>query len=107
MHSPNDVAPTGARTFYVTNDHGYTTELGRMMEEYLQFAKSFILYYDGKAFKRVAEGLAYANGVALSPDRGRVYAAATVGQEYSGVRPRKGDRESDPPACHRFRDRTR
>ena len=79
MHSPNDVAPTGARTFYVTNDHGYTTELGRMMEEYLQLAKSFILYYDGKAFKRVAEGLAYANGVALSPDGGTVYAAATVG----------------------------
>ena len=81
MHSPNDVVPTGARTFYVTNDHGYTTEFGRMIEEYLQFARGFILFYDGKAFSRVAEGLAYANGINLSTDGRTVYAAATVGQE--------------------------
>ena len=81
MHSPNDVVPTGSRMFYVTNDHGNTTEFGRMIEEYLQLARSFVLYYDGDAFQTVAEGLAYANGINLSPDGGTVYAAATVGQE--------------------------
>ena len=81
MHSPNDVVPTGPRTFYVTNDHGNTTEFGRMIEEYLQLAKGFVLFYDGDAFQIVAEGLAYANGINLSPDGRTVYAAATVGQE--------------------------
>ena len=81
MHSPNDVAPTGARTFYVTNDHGYTTRFGRMMEEYLPLAKSFVLYFDGNAFKMVAEGLAYANGINLNTDGTAVYVAATVGHE--------------------------
>jgi arylesterase/paraoxonase len=81
MHSPNDVAPTGARTFYVTNDHGYTTRWGRMVEEYLQLAKGSLLYYDGNAFEMVAKGLAYANGINLSADGLTVYAAATVGQK--------------------------
>jgi len=35
MHSPNDVIPVGPRAFYVTNDHGNTSELGRLVEEYL------------------------------------------------------------------------
>ena len=81
MHSPNDIAPTGSRTFYVTNDHGYTSKFGRMLEEYLQLAKGFVLYYDGNSFKIAAEGLAYPNGIALSQDGKTVYAAATVGQE--------------------------
>jgi len=81
MHSPNDVVPTGPRTFYVTNDHGNTTEFGRMIEEYLQLAKGFVLYYNGDSFQVVAKGLAYANGINLSPDGKLLYVAATVGQE--------------------------
>jgi arylesterase / paraoxonase len=80
MHSPNDVIPVGPRTFYVTNDHGNSSELGRVVEEYLQLARSFVLFYDGNDFRIVAEGLAYANGINLSPDAKTVYVAATVGQ---------------------------
>jgi arylesterase/paraoxonase len=81
MHSPNDVLPVGPTAFYVTNDHGNASELGRMAEEYLQLARSYVLYYDGKNFRKVAEKLAYANGINTSPDGRTVYVAATVGQK--------------------------
>ncbi len=81
MHSPNDVIPVGPSAFYVTNDHGNSSELGRVVEEYLQLARSRVLYYDGTDFRIVAEGLAYANGINLSLDGKTVYVAATVGQE--------------------------
>ena len=81
MHSPNDVLAVGDNTFYVTNDHGSTTELGRMFEDYLQLARSFVVFYDGENFRKVAEGLAYANGINMSPDGQTVYVAATVGQK--------------------------
>ena len=80
MHSPNDVIPVGPDAFYVTNDHGNTTELGRMAEEYLQLARSNVLFYDGKTFREVAEKLAYANGINTSSDGRTVYVAATVAQ---------------------------
>lgn len=81
MHSPNDVIPVGPRSFYVTNDHGNASEIGRTMEEYLQLAGSFVLYYDDEGFRTVAEELAYANGINVSPDGKTVYVAATVGQK--------------------------
>ncbi len=81
MHSPNDVIPVGPTTFYVTNDHGNASKFGRMAEEYLQLARSYVLYYDGKTFRKVAEKLAYANGINTSPDGRTVYVAATVGQK--------------------------
>ena len=81
MHSPNDVLPVGPDSFYVTNDHGNSAGFGRMAEEYLQLARSYVLYYDGKNFRKVAEGLAYANGINMSSDGRTVYVAATVGQK--------------------------
>jgi arylesterase/paraoxonase len=81
MHSPNDVLPVGDRTFYVTNDHGYSSKIGRAAEEYLQLAKSYVLFYDGKVFRIVADDLTYANGINLSLDGKQVYVAATVGRE--------------------------
>jgi arylesterase/paraoxonase len=81
MHSPNDVLPVGPTAFYVTNDHGNSTVLGRMAEEYLQLARSYVLYYDGKTFRKVADALAYANGINTSSDGRTVYVAATVGQK--------------------------
>jgi arylesterase/paraoxonase len=81
MHSPNDVIPVGPAAFYVTNDHGNATVFGRMAEEYLQLARSYVLYYDGQSFRKVAQALAYANGINISSDGQTVYVAATVGQK--------------------------
>lgn len=80
MHSPNDVAAVGPDRFYVTNDHGNRTRFGKMIEEYLQLARSYVLYYDGRGFRKVADGLAYANGIQVSADGTTVYVAATVSQ---------------------------
>jgi len=80
MHSPNDVIPVGRKTFYVTNDHGNRSEFGRTVEEYLQMARSYVLYYDGKSFRKVAQRLIYANGINISHDGKLLYVAETVGQ---------------------------
>lgn len=69
MHSPNDIPPVGPAAFYVTNDYGNSTVLGRMAEEYLQLARSYVLYYDDQNFRKVAEALAYANGVNMTSKR--------------------------------------
>jgi len=79
MHSPNDVIPVGPNAFYVTNDHGNRSRFGRALEDYLQLTRSYVLYYDGKRFKKVAGKLAYANGINMSRDGNTVYVAATVG----------------------------
>jgi arylesterase/paraoxonase len=81
MHSPNDVLAVGDNAFYSTNDHGSDTGLGKMAEDYLQLARSYVVFYDGEKFRIVAEGLGYANGINMSPDGQTVYVAATVGQK--------------------------
>ncbi|MFQ5707472.1 MAG: strictosidine synthase family protein [bacterium] len=78
LHSPNDVAAVGPRSFYVTNDHGYRSRLGRKLEEYLRLAKANVLYYDGSAFKIAARGISYANGINVSSDGKTVFVAATT-----------------------------
>ena len=79
MNSPNDVVAVGPRRFYVTNDHGNFSALGRTLEEYLQLARSYVLYYDGQNFKKAAEDIAYANGINASHDGETIYVAACVG----------------------------
>ncbi|MFC1824597.1 strictosidine synthase family protein [Thermodesulfobacteriota bacterium] len=81
MHSPNDVIPVGPKAFYVTNDHGSTTKIGRTVEDYLQLDNSFVLYYDGSHFHKVASGLGYANGINISRDGKMIYVTTTVGQK--------------------------
>jgi arylesterase/paraoxonase len=79
MTSPNDVVAVGPRRFYVTNDHGNVSALGRTAEEYLQLARSYVLYYNGNSFKKVAEDISYANGINVSHDGKTIYVAACVG----------------------------
>ncbi|MDZ7369015.1 MAG: SMP-30/gluconolactonase/LRE family protein [candidate division KSB1 bacterium] len=79
MTSPNDVVAVGPRSFYVTNDHGNVSQFGRTLEEYLQLARSYVLYYDGQNFKKAAEDLLYANGINVSHDGKTIYVAACTG----------------------------
>jgi len=79
MNSPNDVVAVGPRRFYVTNDHGNASAFGRKVEEYLQLKRSYVLYYDGQNFKKVANDMAYANGINVSRDGQTIYVAACVG----------------------------
>lgn len=78
MTSPNDVVGVSETTFYVSNDHGHPRGLLRAVEEYGQRAWSYLLFHDGTGFRKVADGIGYANGVELSPDGKVVYVAATT-----------------------------
>ena len=101
MTSPNDVIPVGKRSFYVTNDHGNPTGFGRTLEEYLQLPWSYVLYFDGNRFQKVAEGLAYANGINKSKDGNTIYVAATVS---GGVFVYDRDKESGALTFRHFID---
>jgi arylesterase / paraoxonase len=81
LSSPNDILAVGPRQFYVSIDHGATSVMGKKLESYLQLPISYILYFDGTRFKKVADGIAYANGIALSPDGATLYVGATVGRK--------------------------
>ncbi|TAL36784.1 MAG: hypothetical protein EPN93_08175 [Spirochaetes bacterium] len=86
MHSPNDVLPVGPRKFYASNDHGARSAFGRTVEEFLQRAASYIVYFDGTRMTVAAQGLAHANGIAMSRDGKTVYAAASVGRRIEVYR---------------------
>ncbi len=76
--SPNDVAGVGPRAFYLTNDHGSASALGRAAEDYLRRKKAQVVYWDGERARVVAEGLGYANGIAVHPDLTEVFVASTT-----------------------------
>lgn len=79
MNSPNDVLAVGPNSFYFSNDHGSETYLGFMLESFLMLPRANVVYYDGKEFRRVADGIAFANGLGLSPDGRLLHVAETTG----------------------------
>jgi len=79
MCCPNDVIATDLDKFYVTNDHGTRGGVMRLFEDYLRIPRASLLYFDGEAYSRAAGPFNYANGVNMSPDRSRLYLAATTG----------------------------
>lgn len=88
MVSPNDVVALDEESFYFTNDHGYTSYWGRMAENYLGLSVSNVIFYDG-AYKKVADGISYANGINISEDRKQVLVAAprSFSLEYYNIEP--------------------
>lgn len=76
IKSPNDVVAIDATKFYFTNDHGSDTKLGLLLEDYLGFARSFAVYYNGKEYTQVTEDMAYANGINFDGDRNIMYVAS-------------------------------
>lgn len=84
LTSPNDIVAVGPRSFYVTNDieAGRRSWLGKF--QFLSRSPSGkIYYYDGVAMRVAAEGLRFANGIALNARKTRLYAAETSGQALS------------------------
>ena len=78
MHSPNDLLAVGPNSFYVSNDHGSKTALGRTLEDYLRMSRSNVLYYDGRDFSLAAKRIGYANGINMSADGRTLYVASTT-----------------------------
>jgi arylesterase/paraoxonase len=74
--SPNAIAALDRNRFYVANDHGSLTDLGRTLDDYLVLPRGNIVYFDGNVFRVVGTGLAYPSGLALTPDGKMLYAGA-------------------------------
>ncbi len=79
--SPNDVVAVGPRAFYVSNDveAGRASLIGKA-QFLLRAGAGKILYFDGVSMRAAAEGLRFANGLAINAQGTRLYAAETSGQ---------------------------
>jgi arylesterase/paraoxonase len=68
---PSAVAATGPKQFYLAND---TDAPDRPLREFLlRRGSGSLYYYDGTEAHRVADGLAFPTGLALSPDTSHLY----------------------------------
>ncbi|MFT5216805.1 MAG: arylesterase/paraoxonase [Glaciecola sp.] len=76
MIKPNDIVMVDSERFYFTNDHRYTQGLGMLAEDYLGFALSNVIYFDGENFREVASGISYANGVNYDKKRKLLFVAS-------------------------------
>ncbi len=76
IKSPNDIVMVDEEHFYFTNDHGYTKGIGKFLEEYLGLSVSNVVYCDGKNYREVAAGIAYANGINFDPVRQLIFVAS-------------------------------
>jgi arylesterase/paraoxonase len=81
MFRPNDVVGDEIDKFYVTNDHGNSSKTGRKIEDYLRMPYSYLLYYNGEKYRKVHQGMVYANGVNLSNDGSKLYVSHSTGHE--------------------------
>lgn len=82
--APNDLAALDEQRFLVTNDHGACAGAGRRIEDALGLARSHVLYYDGARFRRVVDGIDFANGIAVTaaPDPSRAAAGGEPARLY-------------------------
>ncbi len=76
IFSPNDIVLLDENRFYFTNDHKYKEGLGRLSEDYLGLGMSDVIYFDGKNYTRVADGIAYANGINFDAKRNLIFVAS-------------------------------
>lgn len=81
LYSPNDVVGDEVGKFYVTNDHGNRSVNGQLVENYLRMPYSYVVYYNGVKYKKVLQGLVYANGIQMSNNGKKLYVTHTVGHE--------------------------
>ncbi len=76
MNSPNDVVAVDDKGFYFTNDHGSKTKLGLILEDFLGFRRSNVVYFNGVDYKIVDTDIAYANGINIDHDKNIIYVAS-------------------------------
>lgn len=79
----NDVAFYDDEKLFVTNESEYSRDgLGNFFANLLDLDKSGgIYFYDGKSARKVADGLTFANSLAITKDKKYLFASATLGRE--------------------------
>lgn len=76
IFSPNDIVLLDENRFYFTNDHKYKEGFGRLSEDYLGLGLSNVVYFDGNNYNKVADGIAYANGINFDESRNLLFVAS-------------------------------
>lgn len=84
--APNAIAAVDRERFYLANDHGSLTALGRKLDDLFVLPRANILFFDGLTFRVVAERLAFANGLALAPDGRFLYASESFARRIDAFR---------------------
>ncbi len=80
MSRPNDLVAAGPRQFYLGNDHRHDSGLLHHIETLLALPWSGVIFFDGEGAWEVASGLAYTNGMQLSPDGRTLWVVETTGK---------------------------
>jgi len=83
LHNLNDVVPFGLRQFYATNDHAYFhgKPLAQLfIEDFIPICGANVVLFDGpnNRVERVIDGLCFANGVTISPNKKWVYVSESL-----------------------------
>lgn len=76
--TPNDVIATGPEALWISHDHGSRSHFLQQLEHYSRIGRGFLSRYDGTAFARAADGIFFANGLALDKQRKLLYVAAML-----------------------------
>lgn len=76
MISPNDVVALSENELYYTNDHGKTSNLGILAENYLGLRASNVVHVKNGNYRVVAEDIAYANGINYDQNRSLMFVAS-------------------------------
>lgn len=75
----NDLVAVGDGRFYVTVDHLPASRALNRFGDYLRLPLGAVEYFDGHSdFRRVAAGIAFANGIAASADGRQLYVASML-----------------------------
>jgi arylesterase / paraoxonase len=78
LTAPNDILAVGPRAFYVSIEYGSASSVGRILERFIPLKRAPLLYFDGEAMSVAADGIGFANGIAMSADGKSLYLAATM-----------------------------
>lgn len=76
----NDIVPVADEKFYFTRDHDSPVHWQKRLADYVRSGTGMVVSFDGAAYKAQFKGLAFANGLILTPDRNTLLVAEMLRQ---------------------------
>ncbi len=83
IYWPNDLAAVGPEQFYISNSSYFGDNPLGVFEALLGLPLTNLVFFDGQTAREAAGGLVYGNGVQVSADGLRIYAANFIGQKLN------------------------
>jgi arylesterase/paraoxonase len=79
MVAPNDIVQSSPTTFYFTNDKFHSGGIGQFLESFVGIGYSNVIYFDGKDYRIVGDGIAFANGINIHRDNNLLLVGSSRG----------------------------